>query len=110
MTADKTDILRSGLTPMSFRTEFPDYPADQMPTIPEGFADCSWHNDGCPYFWNEEKRLGLFVDYPDPSDRETPETSRFMLLRTDSDGGPGAMVEDSDDWDAITAAIAGATA
>jgi hypothetical protein len=106
MTADKTDMLRSGLTPMSFRTEFPDYPVDQMPTLPEGFADCSWCNDACPYFWHEGKLLGVFIDYPDKADRENEgEVARFLLVKTDEHGGAGERVAESEDLADIIAAI-----
>jgi hypothetical protein len=33
-----------------YQTEFPHFPAADMPAIPEGFADTSWHNIASPSF------------------------------------------------------------
>ena len=34
--------------PIKLSKEFPDFPVADYPTLPEGFADSSWHNDACP--------------------------------------------------------------
>lgn len=85
----------------NFTEEFPDFPADTMPAIPEGWADVSWHNDTCPSF---ETRNGLtvFVDYADASLREFPEAPRFSIQQTFSRDDMMA----SDDFDAILAFVA----
>lgn len=91
----------------TFRTEFTDFPANTLPVIPAGFVDCSWHNDTCPSFVNEEAGLMVFVDYLDPDKREFPESLRFSLHTYD--GGIGEPFICSDDWSEIVAAIEAAT-
>ena len=41
-----------------WRIEFPDFPVEDMPTLPEGWVDASWHNDACPSFVNEKLKAG----------------------------------------------------
>src|SRR5687768_13043239 len=90
-----------------YRTEFPDYPIDAMPPIPEGFVDTSWHNDTCPSFTNAELGLVLFIDYPTEEWRELPGAKRFSLLdkaALDS----GAICEPlayGDDWRLVLVSI-----
>ena len=69
---------------MSYKTEFPRFVLDVE--LPPGFADVSYHNDGCPRFVNIEERVILFVDFADPSDRETPSDKRFVVMETDDEG------------------------
>lgn len=35
---------------MRYQVEFPDFPAADMPAVPEGWTDESWGNEGCPSF------------------------------------------------------------
>lgn len=72
----------------NYREQFPDFPANAMPVIPESFADTSWRNDACPSFSNGE--LIIWVDYPKPEDRELSDTKRFTV-------GP----LDTDDWEEV---------
>lgn len=86
-------------------SEFPDFPLDTVPaldTVPvlgtELWQDKSWRNDVCPSwvatFWpgaGEERREFLFVlwvDWPDPSQRELPECSRMYLVGYDVTNDP----------------------
>ena len=51
--------------------EFPRFP-EPLPEI-EGFEDTSWHNDACPSIGmelGEDDWLTLFVNYPNPKQRE----------------------------------------
>ena len=51
--------------------EFPRFP-EPLPEI-EGFEDTSWHNDACPSIGmelGEDNWLTLFVNYPNPKQRE----------------------------------------
>ncbi|TYL70957.1 hypothetical protein [Bradyrhizobium cytisi] len=68
-----------------YRTEFPDFPAADMPTMPRGFEDSSWHNDSCPSFTSEELGLRIWIDYADPAQREHDGGSRFMLEPSESE-------------------------
>lgn len=89
-----------------FQVEFPDFPAADMPAIPEGFHDSSWHNDACPSI--EGNRLKVFIDYADVAQRELGEDSdRFIVLRLDSEGcltGDNPLLA-TDDWQAVLALI-----
>src|SRR5690606_5003177 len=60
-----------------FHMEFPDYPVADMPTLPEGFEDHSWHNDMCPSFEHPGRGIQIWCDYADRELREFPETPRF---------------------------------
>jgi len=57
---------------MGYKEEFPDYVLDVQ--IPEGFEDCSWHNDVCPHWekiLNKQtgERLELWIDYKEVEKR-----------------------------------------
>jgi hypothetical protein len=91
---------------MAFTLEFPDFPEKDMPAIPAGFEDASWHNDACPSFFSPTLQAVLFVDFLDPALREFPETLRFGLYPATAEGlRLGAEIMESDDWNAILAAI-----
>jgi hypothetical protein len=83
--------------------EFPDFPVNDLPPLPEGFEDVSWHNDTCPSAYNAAERLAIFVDYADPERREFPENDgRFSLVRTDDDGATiDTIGSATDDWRSI---------
>ncbi|RXG91626.1 hypothetical protein [Bradyrhizobium zhanjiangense] len=87
-----------------YRTEFPDFPAADMPAIPEGFADASWRNDACPSFLSEALGMRIWIDYADPQQRDHSDGCRFSLV-------PDSMDDDitdgiaTDDWAAVLAAI-----
>ena len=61
--------------------EFPDYPADSLPTIPAGFVDRSWRNETLPSFIHEESGVVLWCDYPNPLQREWPDAPRFSAVQ-----------------------------
>lgn len=88
---------------MTFQIEFPDYPAADMPAIPAGFEDSSWHDDACPCFINEGAGLIIWVDFANPSDREFPDQKRFYLNLYDQ--GPGDEILATDDWSEVIAAV-----
>jgi len=65
-----------------YRQEFP----DRMPidvAIPDGFVDDSWRNDICPKFVNIDAGLLLWIEEPDPAERETSDWPRFLLERVE---------------------------
>lgn len=95
-----------------FKREFPDYPADAMPALPDAgmFTDTSWHNDACPSFTSDLLGLLVWVDYPDVSMREHANGCRFILEKQEAGIETGKTVCESDDWADIERAIAEAAA
>ncbi|MBH0113223.1 hypothetical protein I5E68_09720 [Novosphingobium sp. YJ-S2-02] len=95
-----------------YATEFPDFPAEAMPPIPEGFGDASWRNDLCPCFQHEGSGVVLWVDYPKGM-QEDDGSARFNVVRctmVDPVGGwqyCGDVVEllASDDWEEVARAL-----
>jgi len=65
---------------LDYESEFPDYPAGTIPSIPRDWRDISWHNDTCPC-WLTPNNLTVYIDYPDHADREFGGMiSRFTVL------------------------------
>jgi hypothetical protein len=91
---------------MTFQTKFPNFPASDMPAIPAGFEDSSWHNDACPSISNEN--MTIWIDYSDVSLREFDEKYPRFNVQPMRDGieitGDGGLVTDS--WDEVLAYIA----
>lgn len=55
-----------------YKTEFPNFDYD-IPQLPDGFVDVSWHNNVSPSFKRQLKdnlTLTLWIDYLDESKRE----------------------------------------
>ena len=75
-------------------SEFPDYPLSDLPAMPEGFADSSWHNDTCPSYLDEAFGLQVFMDYVDATKREYDGGLRFSVIRIDDSNA----VFGSDSW------------
>jgi hypothetical protein len=95
-----------------FTEQFPDFPPHDMPDFPPewyeawGFVDTSWHNAACPSFTSDKLGLHLWVDYADATKREhQSNVARFMLERQDHGIEIGQSVIETDDWDAVLAAI-----
>ncbi len=91
---------------MTYRTEFPDYPAADMPALPEGFEDTSWHNDACPSYSNAH--FLVWIDYLDPAQREHEGKYQRFNVRSMKDGseitGDGGLM--TDDWNAVLSYLA----
>ena len=80
-------------------SEFPGFLLDTVPELgTKLWQDKSWHNDVCPS-WVATFRPGsgegrreflfvLWVDWPDPSQRELPEASRMYLVGYDVTNDP----------------------
>lgn len=81
--------------------EFPDYPASDLPPLPEGFEDTSWHNDACPSLSNDAAGLVVYVDYVDKAKRENEATERFTLMTL----GDFDVVVHTDDWNVVLESI-----
>ena len=88
----------------NYRTEFSDFPEADMPAIPEGFADNSWHNDSCPNFASEALGLHIWIDFADPEQREISDGCRFTLEPSDNLDTITDPVC-TDDWAAILEAV-----
>ncbi|SIO50051.1 hypothetical protein SAMN05443247_06618 [Bradyrhizobium erythrophlei] len=84
--------------------EFPDFPAADMPAIPQGFEDNSWHNDSCPNFTSAELGLRIWIDFADPEQREISEGCRFTLEPSDNEDTITEPIS-TDDWAVILEAI-----
>lgn len=94
---------------MTYQIEFPNYPVDDMPALPEGWTDTSWHNDACPSFQNQALRLQVWIEFKNPADREYgDEIKRFGLYNIDEDGGisDDTAIIETDDWQAVLEAVA----
>lgn len=89
----------------NWKTEFPAFPLSDMPELPPGFVDISWHNDACPNFHNAALGLCVFVDYLNPAMRDYPDTERFTLYRVDENSVTAETILNSDCWQDILAAI-----
>lgn len=99
----------------NWKNEFPEFPAADMPDIPEQWEDSSWHNDACPSFVvmkggegdSNFKLARVWIAESDPAQREFPESPRFQV--SFEDGMRGAQDElngfsigiASDDWQEI---------
>lgn len=90
---------------MTYATEFPDFPAADLPAIPAIWSDASWHNDACPFFLITGS-LGVWIDYADPamSDLGPDRGPRFALVAMeDGQHGDSDSILATDDWDALLA-------
>jgi hypothetical protein len=93
-------------TPRTYASEFPDYPASDLPPMPTHWLDQSWRNDVSPFFVINPS-AGVFVDFVDPAMREYPDGARFILVRL----AKGQHVDEptlceSDNWSEILAKVA----
>ena len=71
----------------SYKTEFRYFDFD-IPPLPDGFIDNSWHNDVSPKFerkYNETGYITLWVDYADENCRECG-GRQFNLTLQPNDG------------------------
>ena len=82
-----------------YKFEHPDFGELEFP-IPFGFVDCSWHNDTCPSWFDEQSCLKLWIDYADPVMRDSP-GPRFALQQYNSEHEFVDEILTSDDYDEI---------
>lgn len=88
--------------------QFPAYPAADLPEMPEGFEDASWHNDSSPSIENRALGLRVWIDFLKPEDRDLPETERFTVQAIDAEGealDEGDLLN-TDEWADVLALIA----
>ncbi|AOR76522.1 hypothetical protein [Novosphingobium resinovorum] len=86
-----------------FQREFPDYPAASLPVIPAHWIDESWRNEACP-FWQISPSMGVYVDYPDATQREFPENERFIIVPLDNRQHCDGEGRATDEWRDVLAA------
>ena len=95
-----------------WRTEFGGGYAVPPEITAAGLVDCSWHNDVCPSFClpeqaDHEGAVRLWVDHPDPDQRERGSDAPRYLV---SDGAGGdEFYEGENVHDALAALRAQAT-
>ena len=91
----------------NYRSEFPRFDYD-IPQIPEGFVDVSWHNNVSPSFerkLDNNNSITLWVDYADESRRECG-GSQFLVIVHETEQMENILYEsDYDLWDDAIKAI-----
>lgn len=90
-----------------YQQEFPSFGILDV-ELPEGFEDESWHNEAMPSFTKElfnGQYLRLWIDYADPSMRETPAFQRFAVLLYDHDMELVRSLVTTDDYMSVLEAI-----
>ena len=85
---------------MPFNDQFPTFPLDAFPAIPDGFEDTSWRNDACPCV--EGRGFIVWIDWPDIAERECGGL-RFTVTRLADEWQ--AVAFESDDWAPVLAFI-----
>jgi hypothetical protein len=87
--------------------EFPEFPRDAFPALPEGFEDTSWHNDAMPCMSNEALRLHVWVDDPRSPYRDFPFRKCFAVVRLTDDGSLSEEppILETDGWTTVLALI-----
>lgn len=100
------------LAPVNIASQFPDYPIASLPAMWD-WEDVSWHNDTCPSFRKTTGPLGpvlVWVDWPDPREREDFDGRRFILCRLDDEGclpPDEAPLLETDSWEEVLALVGG---
>lgn len=97
---------------MNYTKEFPYFDFD-IPALPQGFIDTSWHNDVSPKFerkYDKTHSVIFWVDYLDESRRECGGRQFTVFLQLTDDDGVGSYVEpeyiiETDSWDQAVNAI-----
>lgn len=89
---------------MTYRTEFPDFPAQAFPAFPHpSFVDSSWHNDACPSMASEALGLHVWIDYPDQADREFEDCFAYVVVT--GEPGEAVVLLETDDWKDVVAFV-----
>jgi hypothetical protein len=93
---------------MTYQKEFPDYPPADMPAIPAGFVDTSWHNNNAPSFENRALGLSIWIDFADPQMRDCEGSERFIVNEVKSDGvfKSDEAILCTNDWADVLALVA----
>ena len=76
---------------MSYHEEFPEFRMPKGVTIPIGFEDTSWHNDGGPSWTSDKRRLQIMIIEKDFSETGADD---FIVTYLDADG----CMDDENSW------------
>lgn len=65
---------------LDYKTEFRHFDFD-IPFIPDGFQDDSWHNNVCPSFTRvlNDRLITFWIDYKNPKKRERSFGKQFFV-------------------------------
>ena len=92
----------------NYKTEFRYFDFD-IPALPDGFVDMSWHNDICPKFerkYNETDYVTLWVNYANEDRRECGGKQFIVtILPFDDLCNDIEYVIETDSWDEAINAI-----
>ena len=72
-------------------------------TIPGDWENSSWGNDACPSWTHNGYQI--FVDHPDPKEREDEDWKRFRLMIADEYGYGDSWGFETDDLEEVKKAI-----
>jgi hypothetical protein len=75
--------------------QFLSYPHHDLPAIPVGWVDDSWHNDHCPSWIVGEYRddlVKVYIDWPEVEARLSPSAMRYSVV-LDYNSGDGVWEE-----------------
>ena len=93
---------------LDYKTEFR-YFDFEIPQIPEGFEDDSWHNNVCPSFIRVlgDRLITFWVDYKDPKRRERTWGLQFFATSepNNDDINELDLVFETESWDEAINAI-----
>lgn len=94
--------------PLTVHNQFPGYPTSTLPDL-TGLKDCSWHNDTCPS-WRFGQYL-IWIDWPDPRDREDPLGYWFTVVLVDDDENitEGEPALETNNWADVQSYLKGTT-
>lgn len=99
---------------MRYAIAFPDFPADAIPADNRSadWEDVSFRHDLCPAFWSAQVstdgvRVVVWVDYPNPADREDPTLPRFGVQYCHPDAVCYGELFSAETWKEAQSLVAG---
>lgn len=92
------------MTLQKWKIEFPEMETLGI-DIPDGFIDESWRNDIMPSFYDKDNNLAILVDMEKSEDREFPESLRYHLVTTDSQGHTQDVIIATDDGEKLLSKV-----